>query len=52
VFAAVSGHLVTDLFMTAETTGSLLFWTILGVGAALFETSAKPRDSAMSTASW
>ena len=44
LFAAVCGHLVTDLFMTAETTGSLLFWTLLGVSAALFETSAKPRE--------
>lgn len=33
--AAVAGHLVTDGFMTAETTGSVLFWTLLGAGAAL-----------------
>jgi O-antigen ligase len=35
LLAAVCGHLVTDLFMTAETTGSILFWTVLGIGAAL-----------------
>jgi O-antigen ligase len=52
LFAAVCGHLVTDLFMTAETTGSLLFWTLLGVSAALFETSAQPRAPTRSSASW
>ena len=35
LLAAVCGHLVTDLFMTAETTGSVLFWTVLGIGAAM-----------------
>lgn len=35
VLAAIAGHLVTDAFMTAETAGSLLFWTTLGIGAAL-----------------
>jgi O-antigen ligase len=34
LLAAIVGHLVTDAFMTAETTGSVLFWTVLGVGAA------------------
>ncbi|HSK93989.1 MAG TPA: O-antigen ligase family protein [Candidatus Angelobacter sp.] len=33
--AAIAGHLVTDGFMTAETTGSVLFWTLLGVAAAM-----------------
>ena len=35
LLAAVCGHLVTDLFITAETTGSILFWTVLGIGAAM-----------------
>jgi O-antigen ligase len=35
LLAAIVGHLVTDGFMTAETTGSVLFWTVLGAGAAL-----------------
>lgn len=35
LLAAICGHLVTDLFMTAETTGSVLFWTVLGIGAAM-----------------
>jgi O-antigen ligase len=35
LLAAICGHLVTDLFMTAETTGSVLFWTVLGIGAAI-----------------
>ena len=50
LFAAVCGHLVTDFFMTAETTGSLLFWTLLGISAALFETSVLPREPATSVA--
>jgi O-antigen ligase len=32
VVAALSGHLVTDLFMTADLTGSWLFWLLMGVG--------------------
>jgi O-antigen ligase len=35
LLAAICGHFVTDLFMTAETTGSVLFWTVLGIGAAM-----------------
>lgn len=35
ILAAICGHLVTDAFMTAETSGSLLFWALLGTGAAL-----------------
>ena len=30
LLASVSGHLVTDLFMTAEVTGSWIFWVLLG----------------------
>ena len=40
--AAIAGHLVTDAFLTAETSGSVLFWIALGAGAAL-EAHA-PRD--------
>ncbi|MBW3613560.1 MAG: O-antigen ligase family protein [Chloroflexi bacterium] len=35
IVAAIAGHVVTDGFMTAETAGSVLFWTLLGVAAAL-----------------
>ncbi len=35
MLAAIAGHLATDAFMTAETTGSVLFWTVLGSAAAL-----------------
>ncbi len=40
--AAVVGHLVTDLFMTAEAAGSWTFWVLLGVLSSL--TSA-PRST-------
>lgn len=30
LIAATAGHLVTDLFMTAEITGSWIFWVLLG----------------------
>lgn len=30
LLAAVAGHFVTDLFMTAEVTGSWIFWILLG----------------------
>lgn len=33
IVAAIVGHVVTDAFMTAETAGSMLFWTLLGVAA-------------------
>ena len=33
--AAVAGHLVTDMFLTAETSGSVSFWIVLGAAAAL-----------------
>lgn len=35
LLAAIAGHLVTDAFMTAEVTGSILFWLLLGLAAAL-----------------
>ncbi len=34
VLAAVAGHLVTDLFMTAEPAGSWIFWALLGALAS------------------
>jgi O-antigen ligase len=34
ILAAVIGHLVTDMFMTAEVAGSWTFWVLLGVLAA------------------
>lgn len=35
IFAAIVGHLVTDLFMTAEVTSSWLFWILMGTGVSL-----------------
>lgn len=35
VLAAASGHLVTDAFMTAEVTGTWLFWVLMGAGLGL-----------------
>ncbi len=40
VLAAAAGHVVTDAFMTAEVTSSLLFWVLLG--AALGSISRRP----------
>lgn len=37
VIAAAAGHLVTDLFMTAELTGSWLFWLVVGAGVGYSE---------------
>jgi O-antigen ligase len=37
--AAIVGHLVTDTFVTAETTSSVLFWTVLGAGVAASESA-------------
>jgi len=34
IIAAGAGHLVTDSFMTADITGSWLFWTLTGAGLA------------------
>jgi O-antigen ligase len=35
LIGAIVGHLVTDAFMTAELTGSWLFWTLLGAAVSL-----------------
>lgn len=37
VLAAAAGHLVTDLFMTADITGSWMFWILLGAGVGYAE---------------
>jgi len=34
IVAAGAGHIVTDSFMSAEITGSWLFWTLAGAGVA------------------
>lgn len=34
LLAMLVGHLVTDSFMTAEVTGSMLFWIAIGIGLA------------------
>jgi O-antigen ligase len=41
--AAIAGHLVTDFFMTAEVTGSVLFWVVLGATAALGSSTGPQR---------
>ena len=35
VIAAAVGHVVTDSFMSAEVTGSWLFWVLMGAGVAV-----------------
>lgn len=42
LMAALAGHVVTDLFMTAEVTGSWIFWVLLGVLCATRERGTKP----------
>ena len=44
LLAAVVGHAVTDMFMTAEVTGSWLFWLLMGAGVGLAR--AKPGEQA------
>lgn len=44
VLAAVTGHLVTDAFMSAEVTGTWLFWVL--IGAALGVVAAVDRGPA------
>ena len=44
LLAAVAGHAATDMFMTAEVTGSWLFWLLMGAGVGLAR--AKPREQA------
>lgn len=42
--AAVAGHLVTDLFMTADVTGSWIAWVLLGALCATTSTQASMGD--------
>jgi O-antigen ligase len=39
--AAVAAHLVTDFFMTAEVTGSWLFWTVLGATTGMLRSPGR-----------
>lgn len=41
--AAIGAHLVTDLFMTAEITGSWLFWLILGAVVSFVTSNDRER---------
>lgn len=45
LLAAIMGHFVTDLFMTADVTGSWLFWVYLGAGRALADACAECEPS-------
>src|SRR5262249_43521380 len=44
LLAAIVGHLVTAISMTAEVTGAWLFWVLLGTAASL-GTGNRPRPS-------
>lgn len=46
LLASVSGHLVTDLFMTAEVTGSWIFWVLLGALCATAGSAPRPANPA------
>ena len=51
MMAAAVGHLVTDLFMTAEIAGGVLFWVILGVGIDRVAPTGEPETAAVQAAS-
>ncbi len=42
--AAIAGHVVTDAFLTAETSASVMFWIVLGAGAASLDPQSPMRD--------
>lgn len=44
MLAAAAGHLVTDLFMTADVTASWLFWVLLGAAVGYAERVARKSD--------
>ena len=48
LLASAVGHLVTDLFMTAEVTGSWMFWVLLGALSAQPGGAHRHRDSSQS----
>jgi O-antigen ligase len=41
MLAAVGGHVVTDMFMTADVTSSWLFWVVMGAGVRVARTFAQ-----------
>ncbi len=43
LLATVTGHVVTDAFMTAEVAGSWTFWVLMGAGVGLAHTEAAGR---------
>ncbi len=51
VVAAGAGHLVTDSFMTAEVTGSWLFWTLAGGGIGIAAIGTAPTEAVATRAS-
>jgi hypothetical protein len=46
VLAALAGHLVTDSFMTAEVTGTWLFWLLLGATLGVLPAIESGADNA------
>jgi O-antigen ligase len=46
LLAAMGGHVVTDSFMTADLTGSWLFWLLMGAGLAFARTESPPESAA------
>ena len=46
VIAAGAGHLVSDSFMSAEVTGSWLFWTVAGGGIGIATIGTRPTRAA------
>jgi O-antigen ligase len=51
VMAAGLGHFVTDSFMSAEITGSWLFWTMVGAGLGIAMSPSEKRPMATITGS-
>jgi O-antigen ligase len=48
VVVAAAGHVATDAFLTAELTGSALFWTLLGAGTGMASRFAELSDKGSS----
>lgn len=46
LLAGVGGHVATDLFMTAEVTGSWIFWVLLGALCATSGDTLRPTSAA------
>lgn len=45
ILAACAGHLVTDAFMTADVTGTWLFWMLMGAGLGVASSAEAPERS-------